>query len=836
MRAPPDTLDMADMHTRRWFYFLILCLTAAGPIIPSAGMDIVRDGQANAIIVTPTNALPVVEFAAQELRWHVEKASGAKLTIVAEDRVEPSQTSRIYLGECAATRKIGIDPSKFPVNTGIVRVEGDSMFLVGRDGKAHPLANDAEPMGTLFAVYEWLETRMGVRWLWPGELGTYVPVRKTITSGPEGEMVRQPPFIHTRIRYGGSEQLGRGAVGARSFEKTMWETGVWLRRHRFARPVSFEYGHAFEKYWERFGKTHPEYFARRPDGVRAPLDEASSLVQMCVSSTGLHQQIIEDWLAQRAKDPTLPWINGVENDRRAEDPPCTCEACRAWDPAHPDPLPGTVGELIQSKEKLSAMDWPKIWLSDRYARFWLALQQEGRKHDPEATVVGLAYTDYANPPKEVKLNKRIMVWIVPPFNYPNPDKAIGRKVWDGWHASGASLVLRPNYFWYGYCMPYIFASAFGEDFRHARKNGMIGTDFDSLTGMWSPQGPNLYVLGRIHDRPDQPVKAILKEYYEAFGAASAKVREYFEYWEKTTSERAMNTPKLEGRGVDFIHYYRVAPQVFPLVLFEPARAMLKEAHQFTKEDPVANARVEFLQKGLEHAVLSLRTSEAYENYHCQPESEPLRKEYEQALQTLGAYRKGIEDQHVVNIPVLNFMESYNWDWKQTQMLGQYERIASLPLFWSFRFDPGMEGENKSWFASGWSASSGETNGWDRARVDQVYEQQEVGMEWKRQHGEDFLGWAWYRTTFKVPAASVGKRHFLCFGAVDESAKVWVNGKLLLERKFNAKENPNSWCEPFTVDITSAMKTDVANEVVVRVENLCGLGGIYRGVLLLKGHE
>lgn len=35
-------------------------------------------------------------------------------------------------------------------------------------------------VGTLFGTYEFLEEFMGVRWLWPGELGTYVPKTNNI--------------------------------------------------------------------------------------------------------------------------------------------------------------------------------------------------------------------------------------------------------------------------------------------------------------------------------------------------------------------------------------------------------------------------------------------------------------------------------------------------------------------------------------------------------------------------------------------------------------------------------------------------------------------------------
>lgn len=603
-------------------------LLVAFSSINATAMDLVREGRAVAVIVIPINALSVVQYAAQELCWHVEKASGARLTIVAEDRVKSSQTQRIYLGECSETRKVGVDPSKLPVNASIIRVIGDSMFLAGRDGKGAPPLNDVEPMGTLFAVYEWLDTQMAVRWLWPGELGTHVPARKTITSGPEGEKVRNPPFIHTKLRIGGNDQCIR-------------EMSVWLRRHRFARPVSFEYGHAFTKYWERFGKTHPEYFALRQDGKREPLDQRHNLVQMCVSNSDLHKQIIADWLEQRKRKPSLPWINGVENDKRGIDPSCTCEMCTSWDP----------------KAKIEAAP---ISLSDRYAKFWLALQKEGRKYDPEATVAGYAYAGYSVPPVKTKLNDHIIIWIVPPYYFPlsGNDMSDFRKLWDGWAKTGARLVLRPNYFLEGYCMPYVFSKQFGEEFKYAHEHGLIGTDFSSLTGMWGVQGPNLYMLGRLHAQPDMKVSAVLKEYYAGFGPAAKQISAYFDYWERVTQNKNKAWDKNNGGGWSKMSY--AGDSIYTPKTFQGGYKLLADARLVAANTPVALQRVEFLAQWLKHAELAMEVLATYHASKRQPKNKALKIALVEAQANLDEYRKQIENEMVAtNLSLLNKVEIWS---------------------------------------------------------------------------------------------------------------------------------------------------------------------------------
>ena len=53
--------------------------------------------------------------------------------------------------------------------------------------------------GTLFGVYTWLEHDVGVRWLWPGDLGTFVPSLPTIMARPYNRMI-SPQFFQRAIR------------------------------------------------------------------------------------------------------------------------------------------------------------------------------------------------------------------------------------------------------------------------------------------------------------------------------------------------------------------------------------------------------------------------------------------------------------------------------------------------------------------------------------------------------------------------------------------------------------------------------------------------------------
>lgn len=827
-------MDNIIMLFRRYQYIITLfLLMGIAPVLHSGGMPIAANGKGKAVIVLPDAPSPVACYAADELQWHIQKATGAKLEVIPERNADAFPLSgKIYVGPCEQTKKMGITVENMPPNAFRIKSAEAALFLVGVDGNGTPPFDDVRPMGTLFAAYEWLDTQAGVKWLWPGETGIYIPKTDSLGGGSL-DLTKNTPFIHTKLRYGGGPLLGqsKGIVDPDARSKFMRDTAVFLRRHGFARPVSFEYGHAYEKYWDRFGKTHPEWFAMRSDGIRAPIDAATSLVQMCVSNPGLHKQIVADWLNTKAANPDFIWINGAENDRRDEDKCCSCKDCRAWDPKNPQILNEESVNLVESDKAKAQKKMPSISLSDRYAKFWLALQAEGKKHDPNATVVGYAYGEYSEPPLETKLNKNIIVWIVPNYRFPltPQDKEHFKKIWDGWNKTGARLVLRPNYFWEGACVPYIFAHQFGDEFKYAYDNGLVGTDFDSLTSMWGTQGTNLYMLARIHDKPEIGVSKILDEYYSGFGAAAPQVKKYFDLLENVTSEKA--TPDFYKKHTtgSWASFLIAADKIYTPDVIEKARQILTQAASAVKGDSDAEKKVEFLKKGLLHTELELKTITAFNKYKAGSGNVNLENDYIKSLRELDKYRKSIEKDNVVDSVYLNWLETQaGWEREKINIMGRYEKIAAMPLFWKFQWDPTGKGESEKWFNPDFDDSK-----WLSARTDNPWEQQDVGQEWKKKTGKDYDGLAWYRNKFVLPKKAETQKILLLFGAVDESCKVWLNGELILERKFNAAVNANSWQEPFLIDISSkARRNGSQNILVVEVEDLYGNGGIWKPVSIL----
>ncbi len=84
---------------------------------------------------------------------------------------------------------------------------------------------------------------------------------------------------------------------------------------------------------------------------------------------------------------------------------------------------------------------------------------------------------------------------------------------------------------------------------------------------------------------------------------------------------------------------------------------------------------------------------------------------------------------------------------------------------------------------------------------------------------------WYRRTFEVPRKWKDRRVLLHFGAVDWDATVWVNGKQLGSHR--------GGYDPFTFDVTDALKKSGPQEIVLSVWDPTNAGSQPRGKQVAK---
>jgi hypothetical protein len=612
-------------------------------------LTLVRDGKVCAVVVTAVKPSPVASYAVDELVSHVKKATGQQLPVAVETAIPAGYESHVFVGSCDATRKQGIDTDKLAVEEFVLRTVGNDLYIVGRElfpeqyhgtrprysEPWNPLAMECVNSGTLLGVYELLENSLEVRWLWPGELGTFVPRRKTIVI-PEINKVVKPRLVYRNLggwdlpqiwltgSYFGRKVPQNFKVGTLSEElvsKLVFPTAeaayaygkaveIYQRRHRRVTQIEDQrcllgthQVAGIVDWWAKYGKEHPEWFAMRDDGGRGlkPL-RAGAWTPLCVSNPQLHRFIVNE--AWDGSDI----LSLGEADAGGESM-CHCPQCQAWDGPRRTDFP-----------KDLALKYTPRAMGDRYARYWNAVYELAVKRNPQVKIcVYLYHNTLPGPATDIKLNRNIFGEFVIYGSrdgwYPmsQEEDRWYRDQWLAWEKTGMSLVFGPNYLLNSYATPNITSRQSGEFFKFAVEHGMVGASFRSYTFSWAAHGPMAYMHHRLLWSPELEIDKIRQEYFSAFGPAADLVKQYFDYWENYAAMRPpVRDLATDPRGaLERLKRIRGHYLAYPPAVYQPAETMLAKALELARKDPLPEfaQRVEFLQAGMRHALLSTRLQE-----------------------------------------------------------------------------------------------------------------------------------------------------------------------------------------------------------------------------------
>lgn len=577
--------------------FLALCLA---PGLFSAEIVLVKEGRPAGAIVLAEGAGAACRSAARDLQHHLRLASGATVPIVEAADARTAPSARVVIGPGT-----GLAPEEYELKT-----EGTRLLISGSDAGGSP--------GPLYAVSYLLDRHLGVRWLWPGEAGTYVPKRATIAL-PALHVRARPALVERRLR------LPRGLDPSLAEE-----VNLWLAHHLMGSRSEYRFGHSFGQWHKKYHQEHADYFAHAPEGQeRFWLPER---LKLCVSNPAVADRVIEEW---KAAGMPASWNVGP-NDGKGF---CVCERCRALD------VPPTT-------------DLAAVWggtanLTGRYVAFWNGLIKRMRALRPDAQLTSYAYSAYREPPAG-PLAPGIVLQVVHHYH--------AYDAWRGWSKAGVRLMLRPNWFHMAAVAPHMPLHAAGDYFRFARDNGMVGFHFDSLMGYWGTQGPYYYLIARLSARPDLGVDEVIAEYASAFGKAAPAIRDYLAYWEKFSTEAAYTAPAggsqstgPNSRYEAICKQYRLPEhplqggwRTLPYLLTDetlaPARALLDRAASL-EADPAVRARIQFFRDGLQHLEM---TRDVIGLAYSNPLPKGVSKEeYVRRIRELHEYRRQLTPRHVV---------------------------------------------------------------------------------------------------------------------------------------------------------------------------------------------
>lgn len=318
-----------------------------------------QEGVARAVIV-PAEGNAVAAFAAAELERYLEQITGADFEVAGEGARLPREEgegaagvagmARILIGDCPEARAAGLDVSTLKRDGSWRAVVGNDLLLLGRDQSA-PVRmrwNEYVEMGSLFAVYDFLEDVCGVRFIKSGPFGEVVPPAATLTV--PRDTVRDEPVFLDRSFYPFSAR-GYDLPDADAHEPAEGDT-TWPSRTSWGLKLRWEtqkmvagcHSAHYLDFDKRFAADHPDWFALLPNGERAINTPRGSY--LCYSQPGLIQAWIDDARAYFAGEPPqsrglTTWNKGgygVEFmvDPHDSYPYCQCEDCQRVYRADPE--------------------------------------------------------------------------------------------------------------------------------------------------------------------------------------------------------------------------------------------------------------------------------------------------------------------------------------------------------------------------------------------------------------------------------------------------------------------------------------------------------------------
>jgi len=759
-------------------------------------------GQAGVVIVTAEEPTPTVLFAVKELKNALKKTLDIDASIYSE-KEQPANASYCFLVGPGKSNQLptGLAYDHFIIKT----LDERTLQLAGCDDQRDPLATYfLARTGTLYAVYHFMRNKLGIRMLWPGEGGIVYSCLDSLQLN-NIDLSDGPKLLMRSSYYGYGKHYSKESLQA---------AVRWGRFNGLGCTKLGTFSHASARVvGTKLFKTHPEYYAL-VNGIRkAPPVSGRSRWKLCHSNPDL-PGLFTDW---GIKHPVYEdFFSADANDGSGW---CECAACKALDG-------GQVSRFTNMGEKL-CVSGRMFTLANRIAA-------ELRRRNSPKEVALHAYGLYTDPPEHIaKLDDKVIIAIAKgiPWCYVPSDAIHFNELMELWSKKTEKLVLR-DYPGSGrgmviYPYPHLVDSVI-KSLYHTFKNFQGITNCGDDARAYALWGPTQYVYARLLWNPEASLEKILDEYYAAGWPISQKyIRAYYDYFEKRSAE----IKKTGGN-------YWPANLLGSVAIMSPeaiahGKQLLDQAARVAKGNPAELARIEFISVGLEAAEIdceyykALIRAGAITNI-CQADQNGDRKTLlEEAIKAIEKRKAFMtcyrNHEGIPSAPFDKIGDNLSWEQSVNNLYDSLCRPPpadqiSLLDGWKFSTDiPGL----MEHFAS----PNFDTSKWTSITTGTSWEKQGFGTEKYPMTG-GYDGWGFYRRSVEVPVNWKNGRIILVLGAVDESYRLFCDGKLVAKYTWDAKKEPNGWITERRFDLTN-MLTPGKHLIAVAVHDSGGAGGIWR---------
>ncbi len=551
-------------------------------------VELVRDGRARAAVhVADGDRSASLKRLLDELVEAVRLGTGATLERVAEP--PPPDRPAIVIGDCAESRRTGIDATKIPIEGFVVKTAPHRVYLVG---STQPLPPGSDRWahwsneGTAWAVADFLERFVGVRWYWPAELGGRCVPRSESLVIPPAHYRDHPVFrlreyhppqgwkLPTKACSSDKESLpfppgaipdGVEAVNMRTYLPLVRGGCSWPYKIKVHQPQGL--GNRPAEWHE----AHKAMFAVKKDGTR-------NVRMLCYSSPEALAYLLEGCEHVWSKGGGgRPWVTStcvtVSPADSALD--CRCPACR-------ETVAKAGGDRIDGASLIMAL-------------FVKRMCEAVKQRWPDKKVIYLPYWNYQECPKEVDYPDNLVI-MAAMTTYPmalnaqaaNFEEAVDRlRAW-------RTKACVPVTVW-DYCVGWTYGPHqyphVVRDFHKAVRGVSAGTFINGENlGEWTTTAPTLYVWMKVLWNPDLDVDAVLDEMCRRlYGKAGGTVRELLRLECDLWEDGQWKSRRVKIRGGWYVPR-SLFPRVWTPDIVRRLKALREKALAEMADNPAARQR------------------------------------------------------------------------------------------------------------------------------------------------------------------------------------------------------------------------------------------------------
>ncbi len=494
---------------------------------------------------------------------------------------------------------VGISGAPASVRERLMQMEGEA-YVVEVKEKTLILAGKGRH-GTRFAVYDFLEQELGIRWLWPGELGEVVPRHTSVKVGEGMRVEKEPAFLWRGLgpegalwnRYDRWEKEAQLGVSAQH----QVQQREWEMRQRFGGEI-IRGGHAWGKILPPsiYGPTNPEYYAL-VDGERDWKNfNGKHRAQLSTSNPDVVRLVAEWCIKQFDENPDWDGVSISPNDGRGF---CMDERSLAQDTGEEQGDPGDPELGPPGRNRI---------ITERMVIFGNQVAERVARVHPDKKLLLLAYSQYREPPKKVKAHPNLLIQCAINSSgfWNDAYRENAFREMEGWSR------MAPTFGLYGYLtqanfpdMPRLVPHQIQQQLQELQRLGSRYYQTQAGNG-FAVNGFNFYALGKLLWDPDLDVDQLLADYCEkGFGPAAPMMERYYRRlinnWQKRESPPIyMNSATLED--------YEAVLAAYPMEFIDAARRDLDEAQHLCVGNHLR--RVSFVKEGFRYYEQTILAAQA----------------------------------------------------------------------------------------------------------------------------------------------------------------------------------------------------------------------------------